>query len=64
MILCRGKSTGQKLINELSSIADSKGAVRLMLNNEKNSESYKRSFYKKQDFTEWENFANFVTPVK
>ena len=59
----RGKSTGKKLLEEMSRIAESRGAARLMLNNHKDSESYRRDFYKKQNFTERDNFANFVKMV-
>ena len=60
----RGKSAGTKLLEKLGSIAGEYGAVRIMLNNHKDSESYRRAFYKKKGFRERNSFANFVKNIK
>ena len=56
----RGSGAGSKLLSKSEDYARSKGCKRLMLNNQKTEESYKREFYKKQGFKERQNFANFV----
>ncbi len=56
----RGKGIGKCLLLQAELFAKEKNCVRMMLNNPKESEGYKRDFYKKQGFTERTAFANFV----
>lgn len=56
----RGKGIGKALIENLSKKAKDKKCIRLMLNNPKESKSYKTSFYSKYGFVERDNFANFI----
>ena len=56
----RGKGVGKKLLSFAENIAVKNACERLMLNNPKEYESYKRSFYKKLGFVERIEFANFV----
>ena len=56
----RGLGIGGKLIDFVEAEARRKGCVRLMLNNPKDYESYKREFYKKRGYEERTNFANFI----
>lgn len=60
---CRGEGIGTKLMTAAEKEAKKRGCCRLILNNPRKSESYKRSFYKKHGFTERVNFANFVKPL-
>jgi GNAT superfamily N-acetyltransferase len=48
----RGKGVGARLIEEVKAIAERLGAVRLELEQNRNRESYSRSFYSKNGFTE------------
>ena len=56
----RGRSAGNRLLEKLNCIAEEYGAVRMMLNNQRDSESCRRDFYKKQGFRERNSFSNFV----
>ena len=58
--ISRGLGIGHKLLEEISKLAKTKCCKRLMLNNPKEYDSYKREFYIKEDFEERTNFANFV----
>ena len=60
----RGKGIGKRLMNKAEETAQKHGCSRMMLNNAKEAESYKRSFYGKSGFTERLNFANFVKTLK
>ena len=59
----RGRQTGKMLLNSLEEKSGKLGVKRLMLNNSKDAESYKRSFYAKNGFTERNNFSNFVKEI-
>ncbi len=56
----RGRSVGRRLIAVVEGEAIKHGAVRLMLNNGTDTDSYRRSFYAKNGFTERTGYANFV----
>ncbi|MBN2443577.1 MAG: GNAT family N-acetyltransferase [Spirochaetales bacterium] len=56
----RGKGIGNILLKKAEELASQHGCVRLMLNNSKDSESFRRSFYKKYGFNERIYFAHFV----
>ena len=56
----RGRGIGTKLLSEIERIAKKSGVKRIMLNNNKNEESYKSNFYKKHNFIERENISNFI----
>ena len=60
----RGQGIGQQLIIKASEIAEKNMCERMMLNNPKEYESYKRSFYSKLGFIERNNFANFVKNLR
>jgi len=60
----RGNNIGSKLLAFIEKYAKDNSCIRLMLNNEKDMESYTRAFYKKMGFTERVNFANFVKEMK
>lgn len=59
----RAKGIGRRFIEKAEEIAKMHNCNRIMLNNPKEYESYKRAFYSKLGFTERVNFANFVKPV-
>ncbi|HJO95417.1 MAG TPA: GNAT family N-acetyltransferase [Victivallales bacterium] len=56
----RGNGLGKKLMNIVERKADEKGAYRLILNCFKESECYKKDFYKKMSFSERLTHSNFV----
>jgi len=56
----RGKGIGKKLLSFAEDIAVKNKCERLILNNPKEYESYKRSFYSKFGFVERIEFANFI----
>ena len=60
----RGLSVGRQLISAAEFAAVKQGAVRLMLNNGTDSDSYRRSFYAKNGFSERAGYANFVKVLK
>ncbi|MBN2533060.1 MAG: GNAT family N-acetyltransferase [Spirochaetales bacterium] len=60
----RGNGIGKKLMEKAIEIAQENECTRIMLNNAKESESYRRSFYIKSGFIERPHFANFVKSVK
>ncbi len=56
----RNKGIGKSFIEKAIEVGRSMNCKRLMLNNNKTSESYLRSFYRKCNFEERIGFANFV----
>ncbi len=56
----RGLGVGKKLIKEIEVLSRDLGCSRINLNNPKDAESYKRSFYNKEGYSERDHFANFV----
>ena len=56
----RGRGIGTALIHYAEKIAIENNCVRMMLNNYKDSKAYEKEFYKKKEFIERENIANFV----
>ena len=60
----RGLGIGNILLKNIENIAREKGCTRLMLDNPKFYESYKRKYYAKNGFEERDNFANFVKQIK
>jgi len=56
----RGRGLGSDLMSAVEAEARQRRCCRLMLNNPKKAESYKRAFYKKRGFEEREHFSNFV----
>jgi ribosomal protein S18 acetylase RimI-like enzyme len=56
----RGKGVGKKLIQVVEKFAVNNNYQRLMLNNKKTAESYKRDFYNKLGFKKRDEFSNFV----
>jgi len=56
----RSKGVGKALIEKAAETGKAMNCKRLMLNNNKISESYIRSFYRKHNFDERTGFANFV----
>ena len=56
----RNKGIGKAFLDKAIETGRSMKCKRLMLNNNKISESYFRSFYRKCDFEERTGFANFV----
>ena len=56
----RGLGVGGSLIRHVEQTAQERGCFRLMLMNAKKRESYERSFYAKQGWTERPEIANFV----
>jgi len=56
----RGSGVGSMLLDRAERFGRERGAVRVMLNNPKASESYRRDFYKKRGYIERLEFANFV----
>ncbi len=60
----RGTGAGRSLMQEVERFARENKCARIMLNNPKESEGYKRSFYRKLGFAERLVFANFVKPLE
>jgi GNAT superfamily N-acetyltransferase len=56
----RNQGNGKCFINKAIEFGRSMNCKRLMLNNNKTSEAYIRSFYRKCNFEERNGFANFV----
>ncbi|MBN1649193.1 MAG: GNAT family N-acetyltransferase [Spirochaetales bacterium] len=56
----RGLGAGGRLLEAIEKKAREFGCIRLMLNNQKTIESYKREFYKKHGFEERVHMANFI----
>lgn len=56
----RSKGIGKSFIEKAKEVGRSMNCKRLMLNNNKTSESYFRSYYSKCNFEERTGFANFV----
>lgn len=56
----RGLGIGKKLLHKIVQEAGSRDCARLMLLNGKHRESYRRSFYSKNGWSEREKIANFV----
>ena len=56
----RGQGVGQRLMAEIEREARSRACFRLMLNNFRAQESYKRGFYTKLGFVERDGVGNFV----
>jgi len=56
----RGRGVGRRLLDRLVAEARSRGCSRLMLVNNRERESYRRGFYRKQGWREREGIANFV----
>jgi len=59
----RGNKIGHQLITKIEMISKELGCYRLILNNPKTAESYKREFYSKNNFTERVHFANFIKTI-
>ncbi|WP_028972500.1 GNAT family N-acetyltransferase [Spirochaeta cellobiosiphila] len=59
----RGNKIGHQLLVEIENKAKKIGCCRLILNNPKNADSYKRHFYAKENFTERVQFANFIKTI-
>ncbi|MFZ5645111.1 MAG: GNAT family N-acetyltransferase [Bacillota bacterium] len=51
---------GRMLLKEVEGVARERGCSRLMLINGRNRESYRQNFYKKLDWEERLNVANFI----
>ena len=60
----RDEGIGTKLLETVKTEARKRGCSRLLLLNSRKRESYERSFYKKQGWTEREEAANFVYNLK
>jgi GNAT superfamily N-acetyltransferase len=56
----RGKGVGKRLLEHLKGLAKERGCCRMMLFTGRDRESYERGFYKKQDWEERPQIANFV----
>jgi GNAT superfamily N-acetyltransferase len=56
----RNKGIGQAFMEKAKEVGRAMKCKRLMLNNNKTSEAYLRSFYRKCSFEERNGFANFV----
>ena len=56
----RGHGIGRELLAAVERAARDRGCVRLMLNNGREAESYRRGFYAKHGFVERTRVANFV----
>lgn len=56
----RGRGQGTDLVSTVEDEARLRGCIRLVLNNFRKAQSYKRSFYAKQGFEERDDFANFT----
>jgi len=56
----RGRGIGRRLLDRLVTEARARGCSRLMLVNNRERESYRRGFYRKQGWREREGVANFV----
>ena len=56
---CRDLGVGSKLLKKLEIKSKESGCKRMMLNNPKEYDSYRRKYYAKQGFDERDNFANF-----
>jgi ribosomal protein S18 acetylase RimI-like enzyme len=59
----RGQGIGESLLSEAEEYARDHKCDRMMLLNNRETEGYRRDFYKKHGFTERENWANFVKIV-
>ena len=59
----RGQGIGSALLNKALNFADENRAARVMLNNDRERDSYERGFYSKHGFAERENMANFVLKI-
>jgi GNAT superfamily N-acetyltransferase len=59
----RGAGVGAQLVERAEERAKAEGCVRLMLNNMKAGEAYKRGFFKKLGYRERTDFANLVKMV-
>lgn len=57
---CRGEGVGSALLGELEKRAKEAGVIRMMLNNFRTLESYKREFYAKHGYVVREQAANFI----
>ena len=60
----RGTGVGSLLLQSVEAEARVRGCVRLMLNNHKTDASYVRGFYRNHEFSERDDFANFVKRVR
>ena len=60
----RDEGIGTRLLETVKTEARKRGCSRLLLLNSRTRESYERSFYKKQGWTEREEAANFVYNLK
>ncbi len=56
----RGQGIGRRLLETIRAEAERRGCARLMLENARVRESYRRQFYKKQGWEERPEMANFV----
>ncbi|MEY4348324.1 MAG: hypothetical protein RIS43_743, partial [Actinomycetota bacterium] len=56
----RGRGIGTSLLNHIIDEAKARKAARIMLNNDRERDSYERGFYAKHGFVERENMANFA----
>jgi ribosomal protein S18 acetylase RimI-like enzyme len=56
---CRGQGVGKRLLNAVQQKAMELGCAKLRLINVKETESYRREFYKKNNWTEWGEAAVF-----
>ena len=56
----RGRGVGARLLDEVKQEARQRGCDRLLLLNVRSRESYKRGFYRKHGWIEWEDAAPFV----
>lgn len=56
----RGQGIGTKLLVRAEEEARSRGCIRLLLHNGHPSDSYKRKFYAKQGWKEWDHVSIFV----
>lgn len=56
----RGQGIGRALLDEAEKEAKAKDCCRLMLNNRRSSDAYKREFYSKTGFEERTYYSNFV----
>lgn len=56
----RGKGIGRQMLQKAEELAKQNNCTRLMLNNNNESISYERLFYKKNGFKERTVFSNFV----
>ena len=56
----RGLGVGSQLLEAVEAEAEKRHCVRVMLNNPKEAESFRRNYYRKRGYQERINFANFV----